>query len=56
MKSNQKIYQNREKDNNHKHKEKNEADKWKLSMREVLKGACLINGDGSLVQYKMKPK
>jgi len=46
MKKNQKGYQKKEGNNNRKKKENNEVNKWKLSMKEVLKGACLINGDG----------
>lgn len=46
MKKNQKIYQKKKENNNRKKKENNEINKWKLSMKEVLKGTCLINGDG----------
>lgn len=55
MKNNQKFCRGK-KNNNYKQAKNNEADKWKLSMKEVLEGACLINGDGSLVQSRLNRK
>lgn len=46
MKKDQKAYQEKEINNNRKKKEDKEVNEWKLSMKEILKGACLINGDG----------
>ena len=45
MKNNQKTHKKSDR-GDQKRKEEKEIVKWRLSMEQVLRGACLINGDG----------